>query len=105
MPPIPPETNAMRLTTGRERSRQLSSRGASIKSASCFIFSFLAFHGERHAHAAADAQRGEAASCVPLLHFVEQRDQHARARSADRMTERDRAAVHVDLLRVPAHLA
>src|ERR1044071_23857 len=104
---MPPETKAMRGTTGRERSRQVSSCDASITSASCFIscFPFLAFDGKRDPHAAADAKRSEAAPRVALLHFVKQGDQHARARGADRVAERNGAAVHVHLLRVPAHLA
>src|SRR5688572_16042793 len=103
MPPMPPETNTMRWITGRLRSRQASSCAASIKSS--FISSFLAFNCEGDPHAAPDAQRSEAAFRVALLHFVEERHQHARAARADRMTERDRAAVDVHLLRVPAHLA
>src|SRR2546423_14499349 len=106
MPPIPPETKAMRWMSGRDRPRHVSSCAASMTSASCFIvLPFLAFDGKRDSHAAADAKRCEAAPRVALLHFVEQRDQHARARSADRMTERDGAAVHVHLFGVPAHLA
>src|SRR3954471_4962590 len=104
MPPIPPETNTIRGMTGCERSRQLSSCGASIKPASSFIFSFLTLDGEGDAHATADAKRGKPALGVPLLHFMEQRDKHARTRCTDRMTERDGPAVHVHLLRVPAHL-
>src|SRR5262245_47019490 len=62
------------------------------------------FHAHRNAHAAADAKRGEALFRVALLHLVEQRDQHAPARGADRMTERDRPAVDVDLRGVPAEI-
>src|SRR4051812_15939628 len=103
MPPIPPVTKAMREMTGRVRSRQASSCAASMTSASCFIacFPFSAFDGKRDSHAAADAKRREAPPRVSFLHFVKKRDQHPGARSADRMTERDRAAVHVHLLRVP----
>src|SRR5262249_19032071 len=50
---------------------------------------------ERDAEPAADAQRREAARRAPLLHFMEERDQDARAGRADRVAERDRAAVHV----------
>src|SRR5580765_2138134 len=110
MPPMPPETKAMRGTTGRVRSRHASSCDASITSGSCFIVfplyrSTLAFNSEGDPHPAPDAKRGKASPRVALLHFVEKGDQHARARGADRMTERDGAAVHVHLLRVPAHLA
>src|SRR5262245_25142023 len=106
MPPIPPETKTMRGVTGRVSSRHASSCDASITSVSSFIaLSFLTFDGEGNPHAPADTKRREAAPRVALLHFVEQRDQHARARGADRMTERDRAAVHVHLVRVADHLA
>src|SRR5208282_722499 len=59
-------------------------------------------HGDPHA--AADAERGEAALRVALLHLVEKGGKHARARGADRMAERYGAAVHVDLARVPAEV-
>ena len=59
--------------------------------------------GERLA--AADAERGEPALRVAVLHRVEQRRQDARAARADGMPERDRAAADVHLLRVePAEL-
>src|ERR1051326_7239890 len=70
--------------------------------ASSFFLS--SFYGEGAPHSAPDAKRREAAPRVALLHFVEKGDQHARARGADRVAERDGAAVHVHLLRVPAHL-
>src|ERR1700744_6521287 len=59
-------------------------------------------HGD--AHAAADAERGEALLGIALLHFVQQRDQHARAGCTDRMTDRDRAAIDVDLGGIPAQV-
>src|SRR5437016_129412 len=110
MPPMPPEMNAMRLMTGRARSRQIScsTTGLSMTSPSLpiFIHSFcLTLHCESDTHAAADAQRRQPPSCVALGHLVEQRDQDAAAGGADRMAERNCAAVHVDLARVPAHLA
>src|SRR5258707_10203941 len=55
-------------------------------------------------HAAADAQRGEALLGVALLHLVQQRDQHAGAGSADRMADRDRATIDVDLGSIPAEV-
>src|SRR3546814_18642188 len=57
----------------------------------------------RDAHAAADAQGRKTLLRIVLLHLIEQGDQHARARCADRMADRDRAAVDVDLGGVPAH--
>src|SRR5690349_22817616 len=62
------------------------------------------FAAHRKAHAAADAKRGETFLRVALLHLVEQRDQHAPARGADRVTERNRPAVDVDLRGVPAEI-
>src|SRR5262249_13875953 len=62
------------------------------------------FDAHRNAHAAADTQRGQALFRVALLHLVEQRDQHAPARGADRMAERDPPAVDVDLRGVPAEV-
>src|SRR5882724_9562811 len=59
-------------------------------------------HGD--AHAAADAQRREPLLRVAASHLVEQRHQDARARGPDRVTERDRAAIDVDLRRVPAEI-
>ena len=56
----------------------------------------------RDAHAAADAQRGETLLGVAALHLEQQRVQDARARRADRMADRDRAAVDVDLAGIPA---
>src|SRR3954469_2392986 len=58
----------------------------------------------RNSHAAADAQRRQALFGVTFLHFVEQRDENARAGRADRMTERDRAAIDVDPVGVPAEI-
>ena len=39
---------------------------------------------------------------VAILHRVQQRREHARAARADRMAERDRAAVHVHAIPVPS---
>src|SRR5215211_5593817 len=52
----------------------------------------------RGAHAAADAERGEAVREVAPLQLVEQRAQDHRARGAQRMAHGDGAAVHVDLV-------
>ena len=54
-------------------------------------------------------RRGTASRCrasrLPALQRVEQRRQHARAARADRVTERDGAAVDVDARRIDAELA
>src|SRR5262249_43251692 len=57
-----------------------------------------------NAHATTDAKGGEALLGIALLHLVEQRHQHARAGRADRVAERDCAAVDVDLAGVPAEV-
>src|SRR5260370_35862936 len=64
----------------------------------------VALDAHRDAHAAADAERGETLLGVALLHLVEQRGEHARARGADRMAERDGAAIDVELVRIEAEL-
>ena len=55
-----------------------------------------ALEKEREAHAARDAERGEAARGLAAAHLVEQRDDDPRPCRADGMAERDRAAVHVE---------
>src|SRR5690348_10325684 len=64
-----------------------------------------AFDGQGHAHAPADAQRGDALLRVLALHLVQQGHQDAAARGADRVADGDGAAIHVDLVDVPTHLA
>src|ERR1700761_1779687 len=64
----------------------------------------VACNAHSDAHAAADAQRGEALLRIALLHFVQQRHQYARTGGADRMADRDRAAIDVDLGRIPAEV-
>src|SRR4051794_36838499 len=56
---------------------------------------------ERHRVAAAEAERCEATLEIAILQSVQQRGEHARATRADGMTERDRAAVHVDAIPIP----
>ena len=66
--------------------------------------SYSALDGERDAVAAAEAQRRDAALQVSALQRVEQRRQHAAAARADRVAERDSAAVDVHLRRIDAEL-
>src|ERR1700759_3435175 len=68
------------------------------------LLALRTFDGQRDAHAAADAQRRQTLLRVALLHFVQQRDENPAARCADRVTDRNRPAVHVDLRLIPAHL-
>src|SRR6185437_9685769 len=53
---------------------------------------------ERRRLAAADAERRDAAPAAALAQRAEQRHDDARARCADRVAERARAAVNVDAL-------
>ena len=58
------------------------------------------------AHAAADAQGGQALLGIgPFGHLMEQGDDDAGAGAADRVADGDGAAVDVDLLHVEAQLA
>src|SRR6476620_3717786 len=85
MPPIPPVTYAifLRSVIGTLRS---------------------SFDAHCNPHATADAQARDALLRVALAHLVEQSHQDAATRRTDRVTDRDRTAVDVDLARVPAHL-
>src|SRR5438477_12360700 len=62
----------------------------------------IAGNAHRNSHAAADAQRRQALFRVAPLHLVQQRDEDPGARGADRVAERDRAAIDVELLGVEA---
>ncbi len=53
------------------------------------------FYAHGDAHAAADAQGGEALLGFALAHFMQQRGEHAGAGGADRMADGDGAAIHV----------
>src|SRR6185295_14473565 len=57
-----------------------------------------------HAHAAADAERGQAAIGLPPGHLVEQRDRDAGPRGADRMAQGDGATVDVQAVGVQVEL-
>src|SRR5512139_3216097 len=50
-------------------------------------FALSALHTHGDAHAAADAERGKTLLGVAALHLVQQRGQHARAGSTDRMAD------------------
>src|ERR1035437_7029124 len=52
-------------------------------------------HTERHRIPPTQAQRRQPLARSAILHRVEQRDEHTRPARSDRMSERDRAAVHV----------
>src|SRR5262245_25649563 len=59
-------------------------------------------HGD--AHAAAYAQCRKALARLALAHLVEQRDEHAGARSTDRVADGDGAPIHVYDLARPSHV-
>ena len=59
----------------------------------------------RRAHAAADAHRHESRSAAALAELVDELRRELRARGAERVTERDRAAVDVHLLLIEPEIA
>src|SRR5712691_6356296 len=62
-------------------------------------------NGHGDSHPATDAERGDAISQLPRAQRVNQRRQHTGAACANRMAERDRATVDVDLRRGETELA
>ena len=62
-------------------------------------------HRQRHSHAAADAESGDTALGLALQHFVQQRHGNATSCAADRMPQRNRAAIHVQLVVIEIQLA
>src|SRR5437867_2071431 len=63
-----------------------------------------ALEHRRNALPAADAERREPVALLALAQLVHEREREARARRAERMAKRDRAAVHVRLLAVEAEI-
>src|SRR4029077_20646767 len=72
------------------------------ESAGCRL---VALDGKGHGVASAEAERGDAALEVAALQYVEQRDEDARSRCANGVTESDRAAIDVDLFGIETKLA
>src|SRR5687767_5201052 len=64
----------------------------------------VARDGQGDAHAAPDAQGRQTFFGIALLHLMQQGNDDARARGADRMAERYVAAVDVHFRRIPAHV-
>jgi len=58
------------------------------------------FQGQRHAHAATDAQSRNAALGVALEHLMQQRDRDARACASDGMPQRDCSSIYVELVAI-----
>src|SRR5262245_30539338 len=113
MPRVPPVTNATRaiLVLLPDRFPTLPyvldgpshRQSARTKSPGPFSSS-LSFEAHGDAHAAADAQGCEPLLRVPLLHLMQERHENPRPGGADRMTDGDGAAVHVDDRGVPRHV-
>src|SRR5215472_9912286 len=108
MPRVPPVTTATRAMTSslpdESKITEQTTKARLNSRRPMSILRPLSFHAHRDAHSAADAQRSQSFFRIALLHLMQQRDQHAGARRADRMAERDRAAVDVDLVGVPAEI-
>src|SRR4051794_16939317 len=95
MPRVPPVTNATRAIIS-SRYHRYGRRLPAIflvitNAAERRELPVSALEAHRDAHAAADAQRGQALLRIALLHFVQEGDQHARTRRTDRMSDGDGA--------------
>src|SRR5690242_8835606 len=64
-----------------------------------------ALQQKRESHAAADAEGGESEPGLSFLHLVQQRSRDANSSAADRMAQRDGAAVDVQAIGTKAQLA
>src|SRR5690606_33152495 len=64
-----------------------------------------ALDAQGNPHAAANAKRRQTALGITTLHFIEQRCEHARARRADRMPDRDCSAIDVDDIGIETEIA
>src|SRR5439155_26768359 len=62
------------------------------------------FNRHRDAHSAADAQRRDAVPSLLRTQSIDEGRQDARAAGADRMSERHRTAVNIDLRRIETEL-
>src|SRR5579884_59215 len=60
----------------------------------------LAFHDHRHTLAAANAKGSQAIAGITPLHLIEQGHEDAGAARTDGMPQRNRAAVHIELVPV-----
>src|SRR5262249_3629764 len=105
MPRVPPVTTATRAMPSslcrNKQTRTLDGQCLSVRAVPKLV---LSLDAHCDAHAAANAQRAEALLDVALAHLVQQRHQHGGAGGADRMAERDRPAVDVDLGGIPAEV-
>src|ERR1700682_6619989 len=69
-----------------------------------YPIALIARDTHRNPHPPTDAQGGEALLGVALLHLVEQGDENPRDRGADRVAERDRPAIDVELVGIEAQI-
>src|SRR5579872_7603590 len=70
----------------------------------CIVSSLNRFDNRRDALTAADAGGRDAARLTAAAELQNERQQQARAAHAERMAERDRAAVHVHAIAIQAEL-
>src|ERR1700752_1002582 len=82
-----------------QRQCRVNVEARSIKGIPVYLFSER-FHEHRAAQAAADADARDAALRMVALQRLEEMQHDARARGADRMAERDRAAVDIQFFLV-----
>ena len=64
----------------------------------------LTFDRQRHTHATANAQRSQAFLGIATLHFVQQGDQDAAARSTNRVTDGNGSPIDIDFAWINAQL-
>src|SRR5262245_4670963 len=92
----------------RNRGKERKSDALAMRSLLIFLFLSLClcasvanglshqiFEDARRAHSAADAHRDHSVASLAALHLVNQRGRKLRPRAAERVAERDRAAVDV----------
>src|SRR4051812_2105066 len=108
MPRVPPVTRATLAIASSPYFNRITmrpAREANVSQAQPFqsyLLQLIPRNTERDAHAAADAQSGEAFLGVAALHLVQQGGQDARAGGPHRVADGDGAAVDVDLVAVEA---
>ena len=64
-----------------------------------------AFHEQGQSHSAAHAESREPTLCVPFFHLVEERCGYAHTGAADRMAQRNSAAIHIEPFGVETKIA
>src|SRR5690606_19601017 len=97
-------TNVVTANARRAGRLVSTSTAAARRICGSIVFMSNPFHRECDGVAATETEYGEAGPRSALLHRIEQRHEHAGAGRTDRMSERNRSAVHVDAVPVPAQL-